>query len=45
MKVSNEISPELRSRFVAGEPEAIREVIDLITERDRALLERLAIDD
>jgi hypothetical protein len=41
----NEIPEELLARFRAGEPAAITEVISLITERDRNLLERLAVDD
>lgn len=43
--MNDDITPELRARFVAGDPDAIRTVIDLIVERDRALLERLAVDD
>lgn len=43
--MNDDIGPELHARYLAGDPEAIQQVIAIIIERDRALLERLAVDD
>lgn len=41
----SDITEELLARYRAGDTEAINEVINIIVERDRPLLERLAVDD
>jgi hypothetical protein len=43
--MTNELDPELRARYLAGDPAAIREVIDLLRERNHNLLERLRAGD
>jgi hypothetical protein len=43
--VNSDISPELLKRYLAGETEAINEVVAIIIERDRELLDRLSVDD
>jgi hypothetical protein len=43
--MTDDIPPELLKRYLAGEPDAIAEVVAIIIERDRELLDRLALDD
>lgn len=43
--MTNDISDELRVRYIRGDVDALHEVMAIILERDKTLLERLAIDD